>query len=82
MTRFSPSSLAMAPGILVKDLGLTYVCVASVGYLAFLWLVAELVKIKDCPGTFKVFFASIARLPLLIIGMVGEALVRVRLARN
>lgn len=72
----------IAPGFLVKNLGLPYVGMASLTYLGFLWLVVKLARIKDRPSARKVFFASIAHLPLLIIAMVCEALVRVWLARG
>lgn len=72
----------IAPGLLVRNLGWPYVCIASVSYVGFLWLVVRLAGTKDRASARRVFFASIAHLPLLIIAMVGEALVRVWLSRG
>ena len=72
----------IAPGFLAKNLGLRGVDVASLTYFGFLWLVVKLARTKDRASAREVIIASTAHLPLLIIAMVGEALVRVWLARS
>lgn len=67
----------LAPAWLMPDrLGWAYIAIASVSGLAFAWLAARLVLDRTRPAARRVFFASIIHLPLLLIAMVGEGLIR------
>lgn len=58
-------------------LGLVYVAVALITGLGFGWMVIKLLRTQDRVAARRVFFASIMHLPLLMIVMVAEAIVRV-----
>ncbi|MFO0861817.1 MAG: heme o synthase [Phycisphaerales bacterium] len=57
-------------------LGLAYSVFATVSGLAFLWLTMGFWKARSRDAARKVFFASIIHLPLLLMFLVGEAVVR------
>lgn len=56
--------------------GLVYAAFALVSGLAFLWLTIGFGRLRTREAARRVFFASIAHLPLLLMMLVGEALVR------
>jgi heme O synthase-like polyprenyltransferase len=58
-------------------LGVVYVAAALVTGLGFAWMVVRLLKTQDRAAARRVFFASIAHLPILMMVMVGEAIARV-----
>jgi protoheme IX farnesyltransferase len=58
-------------------LGMVYVAAALVTGLGFAWMVVRLLKTQDRAAARRVFFASIAHLPILMMVMVGEAIARV-----
>lgn len=67
----------LAPAWFMPDrLGWAYITIAGVSGLAFAWLAGRLVLNRTRPAARRVFFASIIHLPLLLVAMVGEALIR------
>ncbi|MCC6678879.1 MAG: protoheme IX farnesyltransferase [Phycisphaerales bacterium] len=67
----------LAPAWFMPDrLGWAYLTIAGVSGVAFAWLAARLVIHRTRPAARRVFFASIIHLPLLLVAMVGEALIR------
>lgn len=67
----------LAPAWFMPDrLGWGYASIALISGLAFAWLAARLVIDRSRPAARRVFFASIIHLPLLLVAMVGEALIR------
>ncbi|MBX3381799.1 MAG: heme o synthase [Phycisphaeraceae bacterium] len=56
--------------------GVVYGIFAAVSGLAFLWLTIGFGRLRTRDAARRVFFASIAHLPLLLMMLVGEALVR------
>lgn len=58
-------------------LGVVYIGVALVTGLGFGWMVVRLLRTQDRAAARRVFFASIVHLPVLMMVMVGEAIVRV-----
>lgn len=58
-------------------LGFAYVAAALVTGLGFAWMVVKLLRTQDRAAARRVFFASIMHLPVLMMVMVGEAIVRV-----
>lgn len=61
------------PAFAIDGLGWLTASVAIVTGLAYLVLCAQLVKQRSVPAARRVFFASIAHLPLLLIVMVADA---------
>ena len=61
-------------------LGLFYVVVAASTGLIFASLAWKLIRTRERSDARRVFFGSIIHLPLLLLAMVGEALVRVAFA--
>lgn len=57
-------------------LGAPYMVISALGGLAMLWLAVKLIRERSRPAARKLFFASIIQLPLLLLAMVGEGLVR------
>lgn len=67
----------LAPAYFMPDrLGVVYITIAGVTGLAFGWLAMKLAIVRTRPAARRVFIASIIHLPLLLVAMVGEALVR------
>lgn len=58
------------------ELGFVYAATAVATWLAYAWLGVRLLKRRDRASARAVFFASIAHLPLLLVVMVGDAVVR------
>ncbi|MBM4108443.1 MAG: protoheme IX farnesyltransferase [Phycisphaerae bacterium] len=70
-----PATLApvwLAP----QRVGAVYGVVALVTGAGFLWLVARIVRRRDRSSARGVFFGSIIHLPLLLLAMTGETIVR------
>jgi heme o synthase len=57
-------------------LGLVYGAVAVATWIGYAWLGVKLLRQRDRAAARSVFFASIAHLPLLLVVMVGDAVVR------
>lgn len=70
-----PATL-MPAVVMPGRLGVLYVAVALFTGLAFAWMVLRLLRTQDRLAARRVFFASIAHLPLLMIVMVAEAIFR------
>lgn len=67
----------LMPVIMMPDrLGATYLAVATLSGLAFLVLAAKLVIGRSRSDARVVFFASIIHLPLILLVMVGETVIR------
>ena len=67
----------LAPAYFMPDrLGPFYATIAALTGLAFGWLAMRLAISRTRPAARLVFIASIIHLPLLLVAMVGEALVR------
>lgn len=67
----------LAPAVAMPQLvGLAYPVVALVSGVWFLWMCIRLARTRTDAMAKKVFFASIAHLPLLLLVMVGEGFVR------
>jgi protoheme IX farnesyltransferase len=67
----------LAPAVTMPDLvGLAYPVVALVSGVWFFWMCVRLARTRTDAMARRVFFASIAHLPLLLLVMVGEAFVR------
>lgn len=70
----------LAPALAMPErLGWAYGGIALVAGVAFAWMVARLLLTRERPEARLVFFASIMHLPLIMVAMVAEALVRVAL---
>jgi len=74
-----PATLAPAWAMPTR-LGFAYIAVAAITGLAFASLAWKLIRTRERADARRVFFGSIIHLPLLLLTMVGEALVRVALA--
>ncbi len=74
-----PATLAPA-WAMPSRLGLFYVVVAASTGLIFASLAWKLIRTRERSDARRVFFGSIIHLPLLLLAMVGEALVRVAFA--
>lgn len=75
-----PATLAPAWAMPTR-LGWFYVAVAALAGLVFAALAWRLVRTRERGDARRVFFGSIIHLPLLLLAMVGEALVRVALSQ-
>jgi len=75
-------AIALLPATLMpvwampERVGVVYGVFAAISGLAFLWLTIGFGRLRTRDAARKVFFASIAHLPLLLMILVGEALVR------
>jgi heme o synthase len=75
-------SVALLPATLLPAavapelLGLPYLAIATVSGLAFIALAAKLLASRDRAAARRVFFASIIHLPVVLIAMVCEAILR------
>lgn len=56
-----------------------YFAVAAITGLAFAWLAAKLMKTRSRPDARKLFIASVIHLPLILMTLVGDGLVRAML---
>jgi len=74
-----PATLAPA-WAMPSRLGVFYVVVAAATGLIFASLAWKLIRTRERSDARRLFFGSIIHLPLLLLAMVGEALVRVALA--
>lgn len=70
-----PATIAPA-WALWGSLGVPYVVISAVGGVAMLWLAVRLIRERTRPAARKLFFASIVQLPVLLLAMVAEGLVR------
>ncbi len=59
-----------------ERVGVVYGAFAVVSWMAFFWLTIGFGRLRTRDAARRVFFASIAHLPLLLMFLVGEALVR------
>jgi protoheme IX farnesyltransferase len=75
-----PATLAPAWAMPTR-LGWFYIAVAALTGLVFAVLAWRLVRSRERGDARRVFFGSIIHLPLLLLAMVGEALVRVALSQ-
>jgi protoheme IX farnesyltransferase len=70
----------LLPAIVMPDrLGAAYTVVAGLTGLAFLWLAVRLIRTRERREARALFFGSITHLPLILLVMVAEALIRAML---
>lgn len=72
----------LLPAIAMPDrLGAAYMVIASATGLAFLWLAFKLIRGRERREARTLFFGSIMHLPIILIAMVAEAMIRTLLVR-